>query len=153
MRANLETREEAWFHNQTTTLWNLASQAFPYQCSSRCKAPPDFYLGIPWIDMMTNQSFVDGDVNVKVAGYGTEMLLATRRTPTPGLGFSTTSCCSNKKWAKNLSQMRRQVDIGKNVSSAYVVNPRHFQLMVLPCLGRHLPKEATSQYPVLSFQN
>ena len=65
MRSNLETREEAWFRNQTTKLWKLASQALPYQCSSRCRAPPDFYLGIPWIDA-TNQSFVDGDVNVKV---------------------------------------------------------------------------------------
>ena len=65
MRGEIETREEAWFLNQTTTLWTLASQVDPYLCSSSCKAPSDFYLGVPWIDM-ANQTFLDGGVNARV---------------------------------------------------------------------------------------
>ena len=66
MRTRVERREEAWFKNQTTVLWKHASSAVPYRCSSNCKAPPDFYLGIPWIDDKGNKTMMDGDLNLKV---------------------------------------------------------------------------------------
>ena len=61
----MEPREEDIFINQTSTLWKLAHQMPPYQCSSNCKAPSRFYIGEPWINM-GGEAIEEGQVNLEI---------------------------------------------------------------------------------------
>merc|ERR1719370_2156717 len=64
-RRSIETREEDIFKNQTSTLWKLANQMSPYECSANCKAPSRFYIGEPWITM-GDEAIEEGQVNLEI---------------------------------------------------------------------------------------
>ena len=101
---------------------------------------------------MTNQSFINGDVNVKVVCRVWDgVVVGNRKNSDNWMWFFNDQLLFRQELGTE-SVQEDEASLTKKTSPNVVIL-RPFQGLVLFCLLLHLPMEASSQYPVSSFPN